>query len=114
MMWYTTIYGDFMIKKFLITLSLLCPLAVFANFSDILVVDVQYDWIDKSEVEKEAIISDNFHLISENSSPLEWAKYICEKSNRIEYDALHEKRCLHFDIETEVTYLTKVYNDLCK
>ena len=47
-----------MFKRFLITLCLLLPLCATANYNDIYVADLQYDWIDKSEVEKEAMISE--------------------------------------------------------
>ena len=47
-----------MFKKLLITLCLLIPISVFGNYNDIYVADIQYDWIDKTEVEKEAIISE--------------------------------------------------------
>lgn len=33
-------------------------LAVFANYNDIYILDIKYDWINKSMVEKEAIISE--------------------------------------------------------
>lgn len=65
-MWYTTLYGDIMIKNFLITLVLLIPICVFANYNDIYIADIQYDWINKNEVEKEAIISEIHDIIFEN------------------------------------------------
>ena len=34
-----------------------------ANFNDILVVDIQYDWINKTEVEKEAIVEEVHDII---------------------------------------------------
>ena len=55
-----------MFKKFLITLFLLAPLSVFANYNDILVADIQYDWIDKNELTKEAMISEVRDIIFEN------------------------------------------------
>lgn len=39
--------------------------AVFANYNDILVADIQYDWINKSEVEKESIINEVHDIIFE-------------------------------------------------
>ena len=59
-------------KKFLLLLLLFIPLAVFANYNDIYIADVQYDWIDKSEVEKEAIISEVRDIIFE--TPVEKQK----------------------------------------
>ena len=53
------------LKYFLLTLFLSQTL-VFANFNDILVVDIQYDWINKNLVEKEAIISEIHDIIFEN------------------------------------------------
>ena len=47
-----------MIKKILLTIILLSQTAVFATFNDVLIADVTYDWINKSEVEKEAIIQE--------------------------------------------------------
>ena len=40
--------------------------AVFANYNDVFIADIQYDWIKKSEVEKEAIISEVHDIIFEN------------------------------------------------
>ena len=62
----------FSMKKFLLLLLLFIPLAVFANYNDIYIADVQYDWIDKSEVEKEAIISEVRDIIFE--TPVEKQK----------------------------------------
>ena len=47
-----------MFKKFLITLCFLIPLSVCANYNDVYVADIQYDWINKSALEKEAMISE--------------------------------------------------------
>ena len=58
-------------KLFIIGL-LLSQSIVFANFNDILIVDIQYDWINKNEVEKEAIISEVHDIIFEN--PIEKQK----------------------------------------
>ena len=38
---------------------------VFANYNDIYIADIQYDWIKKTEVEKEAIISEIHDIIFE-------------------------------------------------
>ena len=55
-----------MIKKFLITLGLLIPISAFASLNDIFVANIQYDWIDKSLVEKEEIINELKDMIFEN------------------------------------------------
>ena len=55
-----------MFKKLLITLCLLIPLGVFANYNDIYVADIQYDWIDKDELAKEAMINEVRDIIFEN------------------------------------------------
>ena len=47
-----------MLKNFIIALLFLIPLSCFAGFNDVLVADIQYDWIDKNELEKEAIITE--------------------------------------------------------
>ena len=47
-------------------LCLLAPLSVFANYNDVLVADIQYDWIDKNELAKEAMISEVRDIIFEN------------------------------------------------
>lgn len=39
-----------------------------ANFNDIYIADIQYDWIKKTEVEKEAIISEVHDILFENST----------------------------------------------
>lgn len=47
-------------KKFFITLFavILFQCIVNANYNDIYIADIQYDWINKKEVEKESIISE--------------------------------------------------------
>ena len=55
-----------MFKKYFITLCLFIPLCAFANYNDIFVADVEYDWINKSEVEKEAMISEVHDIIFQN------------------------------------------------
>lgn len=55
-----------MFIRFLLTICFLLPLTVYANFNDILVADIEYDWINKNEVEKEAIISEVKDIIFEN------------------------------------------------
>ena len=47
---------------------LLSQTIVCANFNDIYIADIQYDWINKSELEKEAIISEVKDIIFENDS----------------------------------------------
>ena len=46
-----------MLKKIL-TVLLLVQTAASANLNDIFIADIRYDWINKSDVEKEAIISE--------------------------------------------------------
>ena len=55
-----------MLKKFIITLCLLTPLSVPANYNDIYVADIQYDWIDKNQLAKEAMINEVHDIIFEN------------------------------------------------
>ena len=54
-----------MLKKILAALCLIIPLTAYANYNDIYVADIQYDWIDKNAVEKEAIISEVHDIIFE-------------------------------------------------
>lgn len=61
-------------KKFLLALFLLFPLTAFANYNDIYIADIKYDWIDKSAVEKEAIISEVKDIIFE--TPIDKQKNI--------------------------------------
>lgn len=49
---------------------LFTQIITFANFNDIYIMDIQYDWINKSEVEKEAIISEVHDIIFENGALL--------------------------------------------
>ena len=58
-----------MLRKILALLILIIPLSVYAGYNDIYVADIQYDWINKNEVEKEAIISEVRDIIFE--SPIE-------------------------------------------
>ena len=53
-------------KKIILVLFLMFQTAVFANYNDIFIADIQFDWINKSEVEKEAIISEVRDIIFEN------------------------------------------------
>lgn len=50
---------------YIICALFLLQTTVFANYNDILVADIQYDWINKSEVEKESIISEVHDIIFE-------------------------------------------------
>ena len=59
-------------KKFILAILLLVQTAVFANYNDIYIANIQYDWINKSEVEKEAIISEVRDIIFE--TPVEKQK----------------------------------------
>lgn len=54
-----------MLKKVLLLLVLFLQTSVFANYNDIYILDVKYDWIDKSAVEKEAIIKEVHDIIFE-------------------------------------------------
>ena len=51
--------------KYIFASFLLSQCLAFANYNDIYVADIQYDWINKSEVEKEAIISEVHDIIFE-------------------------------------------------
>ena len=53
-----------------LTVFLLSQTLVSANFNDIYIADIQYDWIQKSEVEKESIISEVHDIIFENEETL--------------------------------------------
>ena len=50
------------LKYFIVSLFLI-PTIAFANYNDVYIADIQYDWINKSEVEKEAIISEIYDII---------------------------------------------------
>lgn len=52
--------------KYIFSAFLLSQALAFANYNDIYIADIQYDWIDKSEVEKEAIINEVHDIIFEN------------------------------------------------
>ncbi len=52
--------------KYLIAVLFLTQLLTFANYNDIYIADIQYDWIDKTMVEKEAIISEIRDIIFED------------------------------------------------
>lgn len=55
-----------MLKKLLITFCLIIPLASFGNYNDIYVADIQYDWIDKDELAKEAMITEVHDILFKN------------------------------------------------
>ena len=54
-----------MLKKILLTIILLTQTVVFASFNDVLIADITSDWINKSEVEREAIIQEVKDIIFE-------------------------------------------------
>lgn len=54
-----------MIKKIILTILLLSQIAVYASFNDVLISNVTYDWINKTEVEREAIIQEVKDIIFE-------------------------------------------------
>ena len=53
-------------KIILLLVSLFTFLTAYAGFNDILIANVQYDWINKSMMEKEAIISEVHDIIFDN------------------------------------------------
>ena len=55
---------------FIFLAAILTQITVYAGFNDILVADIQYDWINKSDVEKESIISEVHDIIFENEVEL--------------------------------------------
>ena len=56
-------------KKFLYSLIIIfiTQSISFANYNDIYIADIQYDWIKKSDVEKEALIDEVHDILFENS-----------------------------------------------
>ena len=59
-------------KKILLVLLLFFQTAAFASFNDVYIADIKYDWINKSALEKEAIISEVKDIIFE--TPLDKQK----------------------------------------
>ena len=57
-------------KKFiyLFISCLLFQTVVFAGYNEVYIADIQYDWINKSELEKEEIIKEVHDIIFENES----------------------------------------------
>ena len=54
--------------KYILVAFSLSQLISFAGYHDVYIADIQYDWIDKSLVEKEAIISEVHDIIFENDT----------------------------------------------
>ena len=52
--------------KYILTALFISQTIAFANFNDIYVADIQYDWINKSEIEKETIVSEVRDIIFED------------------------------------------------
>ena len=52
--------------KYIFIALLLGQTLAFANYNDVLIADIQYDWINKNEVEKESIISEVHDILFEN------------------------------------------------
>jgi hypothetical protein len=57
-------------KKIIYTIVTFCLFhsLVFASYNDIYITDIQYDWIRKTDIEKEAIISEVKDIIFENGT----------------------------------------------
>lgn len=55
-----------MFKKFLLLAFLFWQTTAYANYNDVFVADIQYDWINKSEVEKEEMIKEIHDIVFEN------------------------------------------------
>ncbi len=52
--------------KYIFLVFVLLHSTVLASFNDIYIADIQYDWINKTELEKEAIIEEVHDIIFEN------------------------------------------------
>ena len=66
-MCYNKFHGGNMKKFFcLITALFIAQCLAQANYNDIHIADIQYDWIRKTDVEKESIISEVHDIIFEN------------------------------------------------
>ena len=52
--------------KYLFVVMLFSQTITLANYNDVFIADIHYDWIDKNNVEKEAIISEVHDIIFEN------------------------------------------------
>ena len=53
------------VRLFFIFLFMLVQSTVFANYNDVLVANIEYDWINKSALEKESIINEVKDIIFE-------------------------------------------------
>jgi len=74
-----------MLKKLLVTICLLLPLSAFADLENVLVGNIQYDWIDKDELAKEEMIQEVRDIVFENK--LEKRKDL----KKLFYDKLKDK-----------------------
>lgn len=63
-----------MIKRLLLIIFCCIQTAVLAGYNDIYIANIEFDWINKNEVEKEAIVSEVHDIIFEN--PVEPQKNI--------------------------------------
>ena len=52
-----------MFKKFLVMICFMIPLSSFAGYHDALIANIQYDWINKSVLEKDEIINEIHDII---------------------------------------------------
>ncbi len=59
-------------KKFLFLVLFFLQTSAFASYNDVFIADIKYDWINKSEIEKEAIIAEVRDMIFE--TPVEKQK----------------------------------------
>ena len=71
------------IFKFILIIFLLNQTLVLANYNDIYVADIQYDWISKSESEKETIISEVRDIIFEDGELKKIENFKSQYKNRL-------------------------------
>lgn len=50
---------------YLLIMLLITQVVVFANYNDIYIADITYDWINKTEIEKEAIVNEIHDIVFE-------------------------------------------------
>jgi hypothetical protein len=54
------------ILKYILLICLFFQPLVFANYNDVFIADIQYDWINKTELEKDEIINEVKDIVFEN------------------------------------------------
>ena len=118
------------IFKYLLAVLFLSQTVVFANLNDVVIGNIEYDWINKKEIEKEAIISEVHDILFEKDvskikgfrkelkgkikDKSHWDNYIAAASGRKEYNGNNISAFYYKNQKNIYMYATQNKKDLSK